>query len=225
VVDNAAGGRENATSVDGIQKHALGTFQIAKMLTLLAEEQTDPALKSYYEALAEKAYYLGATEAELEDVAELRVTSSQSGYSNATALRDLYNYKKEFEALMNNPVPGLDPTELQAVKPLLSEVNQIGNRYLDNLSSFINAQGQVSGNFWIKDASGNLISQPGSIFADGVKFTARSSKPVSATYASLVPYDQLKRNVDTLLNKHQIVVEPVKTTFTDAQQVNTHAPE
>lgn len=224
IVDGTAGEVKNVSSVDGNQLNALGTLLLARKLDELSNQQTDPELKDYYGQMARMAYYMGANEGELDDVPGLQVTIALNGttrYSNGSALKDLFSYKTKMDALMNNPPSGLDMAEFSQVMPLASEVHNIAQNYMNSLSSLISPTGEVVGNFKLpKDLRSGFAPGSSVRLAQDMQVTEGN---VNKSYEQYVSYDTLKTTVTGVLNNYQDVTQPVKTTLTDAVEVDTHA--
>jgi hypothetical protein len=209
----------NVTSVEGNNRYTLGTLRLADGLDQMAQQATDPATKAYYAQLAELSYYMGANEGELDDFDSY---SKGSSYSNADALNDLLSKQAQLQALMNNPPAGVSQQDLAQVLPLTAEVDRVASTYKSALQSMLGSDGKVAINteFSIKDAGKNgtcsISTCQSMILKPNPNKTAKG-----VTYDSLVPYDQLKAQVQVSLTTHPISADPpVMTTLQDATQVN-----
>ena len=219
----------NVSSVDGDNHTALGTLRLAQYLDDLAQQETDPAKKSYYAQLAELAYYMGANEGELDD---FDTYSKGSSYSNADAFNDLMAKQAQFKALLANPPEGLNPQDLAKVMPIATEVSQIAANYRTALQPLISATGKINNEFVISDASRSTSTRikTCSVFScqDLTLIPNFSRVPIKNTsYDTLVPYEQLKLQVSTTLDKYPLPTanadQPVITTFEGATATNGQA--
>lgn len=218
----------NVSSVDGNNQTTLGTLRLAQYFDELAQQETDPVKKSYYAQLAELAYYMGANEGELDDFDSY---SKGSAYSNADAFNDLMAKQAEFKALLANPPAGLNPQDLAKVTPVAAEVNQIASNYKTALQSLIGANGKINSEFIISDASKSTATRikTCAVFScQDLTLIPNFSRVAvkNTTYDNLVPYDQLKAQVNTTLAKYPLPTTdpPVITTFQGATVTNSQTP-
>jgi hypothetical protein len=225
---DANGGVTNVTSVAGDQFNTLGTLRIARQLDALAQQQTDPALQNYYARLAQQAYYMGAAEGELDDVPGLSIYSKLAHYqyTNGDGLQEVVDRNRELMALMQNPPAGFDNEAFNQVMPLAAEVFNIGQNYLNHMSNFLDAKGNVPNNFGNNVAgdpytgSGNGTAGSNIAMADNM---GKATPIIGTHYADFVPYDTLKANVAHLLDTNAIKPAPVKITLTDAKTIDQSA--
>jgi len=218
----------NVSSVDGSNETTLGTLRLAQYLDELAQQETDPVKKSYYAQLAELAYYMGANEGELDD---FDTYSKGSAYSNADAFNDLMAKQAEFKALLANPPAGLTQQDLAKVTPVAAEVNQIASNYKTALQSLIGSNGKINSEFIISDASKSTATRIKTcqVFScQDLTLIPNFSRVAvkNTTYDNLVPYDQLKAQVNTTLAKYPLPTTdpPVITTFQGATVTNSQGP-
>src|SRR5262249_27771418 len=73
LVDERNGVSVNVSSVDGDtgRYNALGSIMLARKIEALAEQQTDPNLKAYFQQIAKYSYYLGGAEGAMDNVPHL----------------------------------------------------------------------------------------------------------------------------------------------------------
>lgn len=225
LTDGTAGGVKNVSSVDGNQLNALGSLLLARKLDEMASQQTDPEIKDYYGQMAKLAYYMGAAEGELDDVAGLHLITVIDGrkYSNGDALRDLNQYHAQLDTLMQNPPPGINPQEFGVVMPMAVEVFNIGHNYVNQLSDFIKPNGDVTANFKVDAANRDDGPAAGSTFRQ-IDHLIPGGTPTGKSYETYMPYTELKSTVATVLAKSvPVLSQPVETTWTDATAIDTHA--
>jgi hypothetical protein len=216
----------NLTSVDGDQFNVLGTLRIARELSKLAEQQTDPALQDYYGRMAKLAYYMGAAEGELDDVSGLsiyvKVTNYQ--YTNGDALQEVVDRHRELANLMQNPPPNFDLQHFNQVMPLAAEVFNIGETYLNHLDKFWDSHGNVTNNFGSKMANSSYTGS-GTKTAGGSMTIVDALQPdgvINGTsYEDYISYESLKSKVAYLLDNNKIQPATVETTLLDAQEIDT----
>lgn len=202
--------------------NTLGTLLLAKKLSKLADAQTDPVTKNYYGQLAQLAYYMGGAEGELDDLPGLGIKDG-SHYRNGDALQDVYNFQQSLLQLMQNPPPGLNKQELGQVLPLATEVFNIGHMYVNNLSHFMDDNGQVVRSYSV-NGWGSGTGEPGSGLVSASQ-TKAEGPPLGQSYKNLVSYKTLKQESDRLLDEYKITSEPVKITLQDAREIDTHSTE
>lgn len=209
-----SGGTTNVTSVDG-HSHTLGSARLAMALSDLAAQQTDPALKSYYDKMAELAFYMGGVEGELDGVQGLQLTEDSLNYKEGSALRDLLMYQGQLQKLIDNPPAGADPQAVAQALPLAADVFNIAQNYLNTFEKHIQ-NGQVQ-SFIVKDNS-----KPGAALS---KKSESSDSPLAAkTYdqiwASQGGLTSLKAECAEVLNEYR-ATGPVEATLKDAQALDT----
>lgn len=232
----------NATSVDGSQQNLLGAFMLAKEMDELANKQTDPDLKSYYEALAKNLYYMGAAEGELDDVPGLELgiedrlqdlgyPDTSYNYRNGNALMDLNSYKNQLISLLQAPPPGAAGSlDYLTATALATDGYNIGQKYVQALDKFMTTDGKVTMDFGMQDknhpdwytSSGG--GQIGGTFeqADALDYTpnGEAQRMVTQTYDQLVPYDQIKALANQVLSDNKVESVPVEVTLQDATGVD-----
>jgi Flp pilus assembly pilin Flp len=210
----------NVTSVEGNNRYTLGTLRLADGLDQMAQQATDPVIKAYYAQLAKLSYYMGANEGELDDFDSY---SKGASYTNADALNDLLSSQAQLQALMNNPPAGVSQADLQKVLPFTQEVDRVASSYKSALQSVIGPAGKVvtQTDFIIKEAASPAKCSISTCQA--MLLTPNPARtPSGITYDSLVPYEQLKAQVQTTLSNHPISADPpVMTTLQDATVTNS----
>lgn len=219
LIDAASTEVKNATSLEGTQMNALGTFMLAQTLDELAAQQTQPELESYYREMAKLAYYMGANEGELDDISGL----TQGGkYSNGDALQDLLSTQAALRDLMQNPPGGLNVEQHATLFPLAVDAFNIAQNYINHLESFIDSSGKVPKNFSALNAKGDCFASGAGISMEqDTKLTISKDPRIrGVSYENLVSYDTLKSKARNLLAKEKLT-QPVQATFEDAQTLDT----
>jgi hypothetical protein len=224
----------NVTSVDGSRLHTLGTVMISNSLAQLAEKEQEPQLKAYYSKLAELSYYLGGAQGEIDNVLglELDFRKGNVSYSRGDGLRDIYQFQKELGALVENPPDNLSPASFNEVMPLASTVYNIAQKYLNAFDRFIGPNGEVPENIGIPstcDKSGACDVGNGKLgsaldYADQTERTV-GLELLNKSYRDLVDLDTLKEVSSKLLKSNKVDSELVKSTLTNAGEIDQHANE
>jgi len=211
----------NVTSVEGNNRYTLGSLRLADNLDQMAQQATNPVVQAYYAQLAELSYYMGANEGELDDFDNY---SKGSSYSNADALNDLLSKQAQLQALIKNPPAGVSQADLQAVLPYVQEVDTIASSYKSTLQSVIGPDGTVKAEFSIREATEHVACsistcQDMLLVPNNKNFIVHNT-----TYDALVPYEQLKAQVQTTLSKNPLSADPpVMTTLQDATTTDSKA--
>jgi Flp pilus assembly pilin Flp len=222
LVDGSQGVAANVTSIDG-NRNTLGTLMIANRLYQLAQQENDPVLKDYYAQLAEISYYLGGAEGELDDVPEL--DQNIDIYNNGQALKDVLDFGKKLETLLNNPPNGFKNSDaFNEIMPLAVEVYNIAQSYKNTLSEYITPEGPVlSFGGGVHSVSGN--GKPGSALNNNTLDAGGivAGKRATTSYQDIVPYDQMRKKAAVVLSDHKVESAPVESTLTDATAIYTEA--
>jgi len=210
----------NVSSVDGNNHTVLGNLRLAQRLDQLAQQASDPDTQGYFAQLAKMAYYMGANEGQIDN---FDTYAKAGSYTNGDALNDLIDLSASFNKLLINPPDNVSSADLAKVTPIANQVSTISDKYLENLHSVMdgNSSGKTYINFNLGSTSAGLSPNgppisagdsavPTATFGTGLKNT---------TYEALVPYDQLKAQVDGTLNANPITQDnaPVLTTFHNAK--------
>lgn len=153
----------NATSLDGSRWNSVGQFQIAETLIKLAEQQTDPNMRAFIMSLAQKSYYMGAAEGEIDAVQQLQQHDPgqpTGDYGKANGLTDIKRLQQDIIGLLNNPPSGMDKDLLTQVNALSLDVYNIGQSYVNTLKG-VPDNAQYSFNLSTDTASGVGNGTPG----------------------------------------------------------------
>ena len=205
----------NVSSVEGNDKTVLGDLRLAAYLDQIAQQATTPDSQAYYGQLAKLAYYMGANEGQIDQYGKY----ANPNYSNGDALNDLLSKAAEFKTLMANPPTTLNPGELAQVMPVIHEVANISGNYLDNLHPLIGSNGKVNFDFTVNSATSVALNKVPTLNATFL------SPMHNISYETLMPYDQLKAQVQTTLSNNALPINiPVTTTFKNAVTVDNHQP-
>lgn len=219
LVDGSQGVGTNVSSIDGGRMNVLGSMMLAKKLDQLASEEADPTLKAYYEKMARLSYYLGGAEGELDDVPGL--DQDVMVYNNGDALRDIYQYSKALQSLLQNPPSNMDSEAMAAVLPLGANVYNIAKNYMNSLSQFITPGGKVTAFAnAISNASGS--GEPGSAMQES-NLIATGTGLHPSDYTRLVDYGRIKTMAKQLLSDKQVDSVPVESTLSSAVSVDEQA--
>jgi len=225
IVSNLSPTSVNVSSVEGGQYNALGAYRLAAYLDQLAATEPNPTNHAYYAQMAKLAYYLGANENQLD---QNQMVFSTTTVSNADALNDVLAKQNALKTLMDNPPPNLAAsTSLNDALSVAGEVSNIAQSYKDKLSNFIESDGKVHSDFLIVDQHsnnmtnglGNTLSPTSVAVSEGGQ-----TKLTNQPYENVVPYDQLKSQVKTILAENQPPISiPVETTFKGAVNIDQKA--
>lgn len=213
----------NVSSVEGGQYNALGDYRLAAYLDNLAANEPNPTNQAYYAQMAKLAYYLGANENQLD---QNQMVFSTTTVSNADALNDILAKQNALKTLIDNPPPNLSTHDLNDALSVAGEVSGIAQSYQDKLNSFIEADGKVHSDFLIVNQSNNMTNGLGNtLSATSVAVPeGGQTKLTNQPYENVVPYDQLKSQVKTILAQNQPPISiPVDTTFKGAVNINQKA--
>jgi Flp pilus assembly pilin Flp len=250
VVNGSSGVNVNVNSVEGSHYNVLGSVMLASKLEELANQQTDPKVKDYYNNLAKYAYYLGGAEGVMDNVKQVAWENVSKGtwdpktgmlqtYTLGDGLRDVYSYQQQLQSLLSNPPSDINPQELKQVMPYALDVANIAQNYVNTFDKFIDANGQVKQNFGdpgqctLQSQSMGLpggcnlgTPSPGAALANVANAVAsppNSHEMLGIPYDQLVSLSQLKINANKVLAAYDVSDTPVVATFTDAKTADTHA--
>lgn len=246
VVDGENGVSVNVSSVDGStgRYNALGSVMLAKKIDKLAEQQTDPDLKSYFQQLAKYSYYLGGAEGAMDNVPRLSngdlmasrvdgATGKMNTYTLGDGLHDVFNYHTQLQALLKNPPAGVNAQDLTQVMPYALDVSNIAQNYLNNFAKFIEPDGSVPNNFGNPDQCTTKPPYgcgaglgPGASLAYADTVTAESPylhQMSNIAYDQLMDLDTLKTRADLVLADNRVTNVPVTTTLKDSKTIDVAA--
>lgn len=222
MTDSNTGSVKNATSIEGAMWNTLGGVKLGDSLMALAQEQADPAVASHLKLMAEKTYYLGAVEGELDGVQNLERVDS---YGNIHALKDLMRLQSELKTLMENPPAGMTPETIMASMPLAADAYNIAQTYHERLSQYLT--GNPDDNFSMPSniESGFGAGRPGLALANSTLAVPQSLSSLGIdpnmqqNIENVFDIPTLKSVANQVLNDNQVSSAPVEATFNDAQQI------
>ncbi len=179
ILENSNGPATNVTSIDGSQWNSLGHFQIGETLLKMAEAQRNPVNRAFIKQLAEKSYFMGAAEGEIDAVKQLQWHDPASGvgYGKTNALEDIKRLQQDILAGLKNPPSGLSPQVLRQVEALSLDSYNIGQTYVNALKD-VSLNTQYSFLLASDDASGVGNGKPGQALLTGenqIKYCLDSS--------------------------------------------------
>lgn len=243
------GTSSNTTSLDGDKLNTLGTSMIANKFQQLADAESDPAIREYYEELAKASFYLGAAEGKLDGVDAL--DPNNPNYTSADALRDVITLSQQMAHLLSNPPSNLDKANSTEVIPLAVEVYNIAQTYKEGLSDYIGPDGVRTKEFEttttvtqtkkpgflaklfggkkkVTTSTETVVASTGTGEPGSVLDTIQKTKPGPiqesyTPYSRLVNYEQLKNKSKEVLAQNNVASVPVESTLVNATTIDTTA--
>lgn len=218
MVESGNGGGANVSSIEGSQINSLGTTRLATTLDELAAEQTDPALKNYYQELAYYSYYMAGAEGELDNIPGLEIAEArfnlptESDYTKGNALQDLYTYRNKMDQLLKNPPAGIDHAEFSKVVPLAADTFNIAQTYLAAFKGNLDSNGKAKGNINLSRGNG----KPGSSLEGDVSFNRLGVRMIDKRYDQLVNIQTMRTRSRLLMQENKVGSVLVKTTLENA---------
>ncbi|MCE3235605.1 MAG: hypothetical protein K0Q50_1785 [Vampirovibrio sp.] len=231
ITDSGNGSVSNATSLEGTQWNTLGQFQIAETLMQLAEKQTSAENKAFIMSLAEKSYYMGAAEGEIDAVQQLQWHDPANGdYGKLNGLVDIKRLQTDIISLLNNPPSGIDQQTLVQVNALSLDVYNIGQTYVNALST-VSENSKYSFTLSSELATGAGNGKPGQSLGEGgaqVSYCMDTTcgKPQSQggpQVEDAFTLDYLRTVSKEVMSDAGVVPEPVVATFSNASQTDSVA--
>lgn len=219
LTDSNTGSVTNATSIEGAQWNSLGHFRLAMTLESLAKEQTNPAYASYLDKLANKAYYLGVAEGELDKIPGLNLADM---YSRVDAFRDLGRLQGELQALFASPPAGISPAVMQEAAPLVADVHNIAQTYINALDMM----GGPNTDFVLTGEDYHAgTGMPGLVLAnlDKIELLELDPRYHGMLAEETIPLADVKKISQRLLSDNHVDSPLVEATLTNATNLDQQA--
>lgn len=233
MTSNGNGSVSNATSLEGNQWNSMGQFQIAETLMELAEKQKSAENKAFILRLAEKSYYMGAAEGEIDSVKQLQLHDppvANNDYGKMNGLTDIKRLQAEILSLLDNPPKNMDPQTIVQVNALSLDVYNIGQSYVNTLKA-VSENAPYSFSIPVDQTSG---------VGKGIPGQALSTEPVQITYCTnlecgrpqiqggpkvedVFSIDYLRSVSKEVMSDVGVAPDTVIATFSNANQVNDTA--
>lgn len=230
LTDGINGVATNTTSLDGSQWNILGQFRLADTLLQLAEKEKDPANKNFIMQLAEKSYYMGAAEGEIDGIGHFQfkdLSGDENAYGKVNGYNDIRRLQGDIRSLLNNPPDSLNKETLQQVNALSLDVYNIAQTYVNVLKPLVENPDRKYDFYTTKD-DGN--DTPGL----GLTLTSKDivmcphmgcGNPQSngPTVEKTFQLSEIKTLSAQVLADQKVASEPVKVTWKDATQMEQKA--